>query len=58
MSHLDATAPVIGARNLAQLEDSLAALDFAMTPELRDQVSALSPAPARYRTETLTGGWT
>jgi aryl-alcohol dehydrogenase-like predicted oxidoreductase len=46
MGHPAMTAPIIGARNLTQLEDSLAALDVDMTEELRDQVSALSPAPA------------
>lgn len=60
MSHPAVTAPIIGARNLAQLEDSLAALDLAMNDELRRQISALSPtpAPATDRTETLTGNWT
>ncbi|MCL2582745.1 MAG: aldo/keto reductase [Streptosporangiales bacterium] len=51
------TAPIIGARNLTQLEDSLDALDVDMTPELREQVSALSPTPppATDRTETQRG---
>ena len=46
-----------GARNLAQLADSLAALDVAMTADLRAEISALSvtPAPATDRTETLKG---
>lgn len=44
-SHPAVTAPIIGARNLAQLEDSLKALDVAMTPELRAEISALSPTP-------------
>jgi aryl-alcohol dehydrogenase-like predicted oxidoreductase len=49
-----------GARNLAQLEDSLAALDVDMTDELRERISALSPtpAPATDRTETLKPHWT
>lgn len=49
------TAPIIGARNVDQLEGSLAALDIAMTPELRARVSALTPtpAPATDRTELL-----
>jgi aryl-alcohol dehydrogenase-like predicted oxidoreductase len=53
MSHPAVTAPIIGARNLTQLEDSLAALAVDMTPELRDQVSALAPTPppATDRTE-------
>ena len=54
MSHPDVTAPIIGARNLSQLEDSLAALDVPMSPELRAEISALSatPPPANDRTET------
>ena len=44
-SHPAVTAPIIGARNLAQLEDSLGALKIAMTPELRAEISALSPEP-------------
>lgn len=44
-SHPAVTAPLIGARNLAQLEGSLAALEIDMTPELRAEISALSPEP-------------
>jgi aryl-alcohol dehydrogenase-like predicted oxidoreductase len=60
MSHPAVTAPIIGARNLSQLEDSLAALDVEMTPELCEQISALSPTPASAtdRTEILKGNWT
>ena len=60
MSHPAVTAPIIGARNLAQLEDSLAAVDVEMTGELREKISALAPppAPATDRTETLKQGWT
>jgi aryl-alcohol dehydrogenase-like predicted oxidoreductase len=59
MSHPAVTAPIIGARNLVQLEDSLAALDVEMTDELRDQIAQLSPtpAPATDRTETLRSNW-
>jgi aryl-alcohol dehydrogenase-like predicted oxidoreductase len=39
------TAPIIGARNVEQLEGALAATEIEMTPELREQISALSPAP-------------
>jgi aryl-alcohol dehydrogenase-like predicted oxidoreductase len=55
MAHPTVTAPIIGARNLDQLEGSLAALDILMTAELRTRVSALSrtPPPATDRTETL-----
>lgn len=44
-SHPAITAPIIGARNLEQLEDSLKALEISMTPELRAEISALSPEP-------------
>jgi aryl-alcohol dehydrogenase-like predicted oxidoreductase len=44
-SHPAVTAPIIGARSLAQLNDSLAALDIVMTPDLRAEISALSPTP-------------
>ena len=40
------TAPIIGARNVEQLESSLAAVDVPMTPELRQEISDLGPAPA------------
>jgi aryl-alcohol dehydrogenase-like predicted oxidoreductase len=39
------TAPIIGARNLDQLEGSLKALEIEMTPELRQAISDLSPEP-------------
>ncbi len=60
MSHPAITAPIIGARNLEQLEPSLAALDVDMTPQWRDEISALSvtPAPATDRAETLLPTWT
>lgn len=44
--HPAITAPIIGARNVAQLEGSLKAVDINMTPELRAEISALSPEPA------------
>ena len=44
-SHPSVTAPIIGSRNLAQLEGSLKALEIEMTPELRSEISALSPEP-------------
>ena len=44
-SHPAVTAPIIGARNLIQLESSLKALNIKMTPELRSEISALSPEP-------------
>ncbi len=53
-SHPAVTAPILGARNVDQLEGSLASLSIDMTPELRDQVSSLSaePPPAHDRSET------
>jgi aryl-alcohol dehydrogenase-like predicted oxidoreductase len=53
MAHPAVTAPIIGARNIDQLEASLAALDVAMTPEWRAEISALSyePPPATDRSE-------
>jgi aryl-alcohol dehydrogenase-like predicted oxidoreductase len=45
MTHPAITAPILGARNLEQLEGSLKALEIPMTPELRERVSALSPTP-------------
>lgn len=38
--------PIISGRSAGQLTPSLAALDFDMTPELYERVSALSPRPA------------
>jgi aryl-alcohol dehydrogenase-like predicted oxidoreductase len=55
MSHPGVTAPIIGARNVEQLEFSLAALDINMTQEWRNEISNLSitPAPATDRTEDM-----
>ena len=44
-AHPAITAPIIGARNLAQLEDSLNALNVDMTAELYAQLSDLTPDP-------------
>ncbi|MBL0385645.1 aldo/keto reductase [Tumebacillus sp. ITR2] len=59
MSHPAVTAPIIGARHVEQLEDSLAAVDVDMTPEWRDEISSLSapPQPATDRGETLLPIW-
>lgn len=53
MSHPAVTAPIIGARTVAQLEPSLAAAELAMTPAWRAEISALSiePPVATDRTE-------
>ncbi|MFC5651295.1 aldo/keto reductase [Paenibacillus solisilvae] len=55
MSHPGITAPIIGARNLDQLKPSLDALELVMTPELRDEITALSvtPPPATDRSEEI-----
>ncbi|MDE5413271.1 aldo/keto reductase [Alkalihalobacterium chitinilyticum] len=55
MAHPGVTAPIIGARNVEQLEYSLAALDVNMTKEWREEISSLSitPPPATDRTEEI-----
>jgi aryl-alcohol dehydrogenase-like predicted oxidoreductase len=52
-AHPAVTAPIIGARNLDQLKDSLASVDVPMTPELRKEIADLSrtPPPATDRLE-------
>lgn len=45
-SHPAVTAPIIGARDEAQLSRCLAALDLEVGAELRAEISALSPSPA------------
>jgi aryl-alcohol dehydrogenase-like predicted oxidoreductase len=54
-THPAVTAPIIGARNVEQLKDSLAAVTIDMTPSLRAEIADLSrtPAPATDRTEEL-----
>jgi aryl-alcohol dehydrogenase-like predicted oxidoreductase len=58
MSHPAITAPIIGARNVEQLQASLAALDVKMTPKWRAEISALSiePPPATDRLEERFSG--
>jgi aryl-alcohol dehydrogenase-like predicted oxidoreductase len=57
MSHPAVTAPIVGARNLEQLEPSLRAAELKMTPEWRAELSALSPEPpsATDRSEEKKG---
>ncbi len=57
-SHPAVTAPIIGARNVEQLEHSLSAVDINMTAALRAEISALSPAPppATDRSEAMGSG--
>ena len=44
-SHPAITAPIIGGRNVEQLEPSLKSLDINMNDELRNLISKLSPEP-------------
>jgi aryl-alcohol dehydrogenase-like predicted oxidoreductase len=44
-SHPAVTSVLLGARNLAQLDPTLGALDIPMDGALRDDISALTPAP-------------
>lgn len=44
-SHPAVTAPLLGARNVKQLEGSLTAIEINMTPELRAEISMLTPEP-------------
>jgi aryl-alcohol dehydrogenase-like predicted oxidoreductase len=48
------TCPIIGARNLEQLQPSLTALDIDMSAELREEISSLArrPPPATDRLES------
>jgi aryl-alcohol dehydrogenase-like predicted oxidoreductase len=52
-AHPAITAPIIGARNLEQLRDSLNAVNVPMTPALRAEIADLSrtPPPATDRLE-------
>ena len=53
MAHPARPRPIISARSADQLAPSLAALDFGMTPELYEQITAFSvtPPPATDRIE-------
>lgn len=42
-SHPAVTAPIVGARSAEQLEPSLAAANFTMTPAMREEIAALTP---------------
>ena len=52
-AHPTGPSPIISARNAAQLQPSLAALQYHMTPEIYARLSALvpTPPPATDRTE-------
>jgi aryl-alcohol dehydrogenase-like predicted oxidoreductase len=44
-SHPAVTCPIIGARQVSQLKDSLNSLKIEMTPDMREEISSLSPEP-------------
>lgn len=44
--HAGITSPIISARSVAQLQASLAAMDFKMDDELYARIAALTPTPA------------
>jgi aryl-alcohol dehydrogenase-like predicted oxidoreductase len=52
-AHPAVTAPIVGARNVGQLQDALNSVRIDMTPSLRAEISALSrtPPPATDRLE-------
>jgi len=56
-AHPAVTAPIVGARSLEQLAPSLAAAAFAMTPEMRAEIAALTPPVPMFhdRAEEGTG---
>ena len=55
-AHPAVTAPIVGARNVEQLQASLDSVKIDMNKALRDEISALSrtPPPATDRLEELT----
>ena len=54
-THPAITAPIIGARNVSQLEPALASAAFNMTPQIREEICQLSirPASATDRLEEI-----
>lgn len=56
-AHPAVTAPLVGARTVAQLEDSLRSAEIRLTPEQWVEIAALVPHPgvATDRTEHLAG---
>ena len=47
------TAPVVGARTVAQLEDNLGAVEFALDPHQRDRLDQVSDKPKPYPYQLL-----
>lgn len=56
VAHPAVTSAIVGARSVAQFEESLAAADLRLSPEDRAAIDALSvaPPPATDRSETTT----
>ena len=56
--HPAITAPILGARDVDQLEDALGSMDIQMTPELYADICKLTPIPpsATDRSEELITG--
>jgi aryl-alcohol dehydrogenase-like predicted oxidoreductase len=57
MAHPAVTAPILGVRNVTQLNDLLSASDIKMTAEWRAEISAFAPSPPPHhdRSEELEG---
>ncbi|HAZ15938.1 MAG: aldo/keto reductase [Chlamydiae bacterium GWC2_50_10] len=55
-SHPAVTSPLLGARNVEQLNECLKALEITMTPDLKKEISLLSPEPppATDRSDEIT----
>ncbi|WP_164658501.1 aldo/keto reductase [Tropicibacter sp. Alg240-R139] len=55
-AHPNAVCPIISARTAEQLRPSLNAIDYVLSPEIHDRLSALAPTPqpATDRTEELS----
>jgi aryl-alcohol dehydrogenase-like predicted oxidoreductase len=47
------TAPIVGARTVAQLEDNLGAVEFALDPHQRDRLDQVSDKPKPYPYQLL-----
>jgi aryl-alcohol dehydrogenase-like predicted oxidoreductase len=56
-AHPAVTAPLVGARTVEQLDDSLRSGDIRLTPEQWEEIATLVPHPgvATDRTEDLAG---
>jgi aryl-alcohol dehydrogenase-like predicted oxidoreductase len=55
-AHPAVTAPLLGARNVAQLEASLKASELSLSAELYAEITALTPTPAPATDRQDDGG--